>query len=111
MSNSKIESAPSYDDMSKLPLNPEELETLTKPKVLISGAGLGGLTLAILLHKAKIPFLVFEKAYEVKPLGMSTRQKQIVLIEWSFRLTSPQLMPGVLHIFNRLGARDWNRRR
>ncbi|KAF9311459.1 hypothetical protein BG003_007382 [Podila horticola] len=69
MSNSKIESAPSYDDMSKLPLNPEELETLTKPKVLISGAGLGGLTLAILLHKAKIPFLVFEKAYEVKPLG------------------------------------------
>ncbi|KAG0349975.1 hypothetical protein BG005_010494 [Podila minutissima] len=69
MSNSNFEGAPSHDDRSKVPLTPEELETLTKPKVLISGAGLGGLTLAILLHKAKIPFLVLEKAYEVKPLG------------------------------------------
>ncbi|KAF8983256.1 hypothetical protein BGZ52_001130 [Haplosporangium bisporale] len=69
MATSNVESAPPYVDMSKLPLTPEELEILTKPKVLISGAGLGGLTLAILLHKAKIPFLVFEKAYEIKPLG------------------------------------------
>ncbi|KAF9331489.1 hypothetical protein BG006_005634 [Podila minutissima] len=69
MSNSNFEGARSRDDRSNVPLNPEELETLTKPKVLISGAGLGGLTLAILLHKAKIPFLVLEKAYEVKPLG------------------------------------------
>ncbi|KAF9212614.1 hypothetical protein BGZ59_006516 [Podila verticillata] len=48
---------------------PEDLENMEKPKILISGAGLGGLTLAILLKKAKIPFLIFERAHEVKPLG------------------------------------------
>lgn len=112
MSNSNFEGAPSHDDRSKVPLTPEELETLTKPKVLISGAGLGGLTLAILLHKAKIPFLVLEKAYEVKPLGMSICQKQI---ERSFQPPSPpphlHLTSDMLHIFYRLGTRDRNRRR
>ncbi|KAG0097695.1 hypothetical protein BGZ93_002176 [Podila epicladia] len=35
---------------------PEEIERLSKPKVLISGAGIGGLTLAILLQKGGIPY-------------------------------------------------------
>ncbi|KAF8951052.1 hypothetical protein BGZ52_000564 [Haplosporangium bisporale] len=51
------------------PLTPEEIENSKKPKVMIVGAGLGGLTLAILLHKANIPFDVYERAKEVKPLG------------------------------------------
>ncbi|KAF9199067.1 hypothetical protein BGZ59_004220, partial [Podila verticillata] len=53
----------------RLPFNREDLESLSKPKVLISGGGIGGLTLAILLHKADIPFLVLERAKEIKPLG------------------------------------------
>ncbi|KAF9105841.1 hypothetical protein BGX29_011244 [Mortierella sp. GBA35] len=40
-----------------------------KPKVLIVGAGMGGLTLGILLQKADIPYDIFERAFEVKPLG------------------------------------------
>ncbi|KAK5797005.1 hypothetical protein F5H01DRAFT_359381 [Linnemannia elongata] len=40
-----------------------------RPKVLIVGAGLGGLTLGMLLHKANIPFEIYERAPEVKPLG------------------------------------------
>ncbi|KAF8946752.1 hypothetical protein BGZ47_011496 [Haplosporangium gracile] len=40
-----------------------------RPKVLIVGAGLGGLTLGMLLHKAHIPFEIYERAAEVKPLG------------------------------------------
>ncbi|KAG9323778.1 hypothetical protein KVV02_000831 [Mortierella alpina] len=41
----------------------------TGPKVLIVGAGLGGVTLAILLEKAGVPYEVFERATTVKPLG------------------------------------------
>lgn len=40
-----------------------------RPKVLIVGAGLGSLTLGMLLHKANIPFEIYERAPEVKPLG------------------------------------------
>ncbi|KAG0344168.1 hypothetical protein BG005_002022 [Podila minutissima] len=54
---------------SKLPFTHEELDALNKPKVLISGGGIGGLTLALLLHKANVPFLVLERAKEIKPLG------------------------------------------
>ncbi|KAF9352883.1 hypothetical protein BGX26_009321 [Mortierella sp. AD094] len=39
------------------------------PKVLIVGAGIGGLTLAILLEQINIPYHIFERASEVKPLG------------------------------------------
>ncbi|KAF9921713.1 hypothetical protein FBU30_008218 [Linnemannia zychae] len=39
------------------------------PHVLISGGGLGGLMLALLLEKADISYLVLERAKEVKPLG------------------------------------------
>lgn len=39
------------------------------PKVLISGAGLGGLFLAILLERAAIPYHIYERAAVAKPLG------------------------------------------
>ncbi|KAF9346620.1 hypothetical protein BGX26_001862, partial [Mortierella sp. AD094] len=40
-----------------------------KPKVLIVGAGIGGLTLGAILEKANIPYEIFEKASALKPLG------------------------------------------
>lgn len=43
--------------------------TSNKPKVIIVGAGLGGITLGILLEKAGIEFEIFERAPIVKPLG------------------------------------------
>lgn len=38
-------------------------------KVLIAGAGLGGITLAILLEKAQIDYDLFESSSQVSPLG------------------------------------------
>ncbi len=38
--------------------------------VLVSGAGIGGLTLALSLHQAGIPVRVFEAVRELKPLGV-----------------------------------------
>ncbi|KAF9102079.1 hypothetical protein BGX29_004968 [Mortierella sp. GBA35] len=40
-----------------------------KPKVLIVGAGIGGLLLGALLEKAAIPYEIFERTSSVKPLG------------------------------------------
>ncbi|KAG0204215.1 hypothetical protein BGX33_008657 [Mortierella sp. NVP41] len=40
-----------------------------RPKVLIVGAGLGGLTLGMLLQQANIPYDIYERAPEAKPLG------------------------------------------
>ncbi|KAF9384440.1 hypothetical protein BGX21_001294, partial [Mortierella sp. AD011] len=41
----------------------------SNPKIIIAGAGLGGLTLAILLEKASIDYEIFERATTLKPLG------------------------------------------
>jgi len=38
--------------------------------VLIAGAGIGGLTLALSLHQAGVPVRVFETSSELKPLGV-----------------------------------------
>ncbi|KAG0038007.1 hypothetical protein BGZ82_001347 [Podila clonocystis] len=47
-------------------------------KVLVIGAGLGGLTLAILLEQAGIPFIVIEKRPDISPLGSSISINQAV---------------------------------
>ncbi|KAI1307885.1 hypothetical protein EDD11_004357 [Mortierella claussenii] len=47
-------------DSNKLPTN---------ARVLIVGAGIGGLTLAALLGKAGIEYHIFERAREIRPLG------------------------------------------
>lgn len=39
------------------------------PSVLIVGAGLGGLLLAILFEHSNIPYHIFERASQVRPLG------------------------------------------
>ncbi|KAG0266775.1 hypothetical protein DFQ27_009444 [Actinomortierella ambigua] len=40
-------------------------------KVIIAGAGIGGLVLALMLEKASIDYIVLERASEFKPLGSS----------------------------------------
>jgi len=40
------------------------------PVVMIAGAGLGGLLLAVIFERNGIPYLIFERATKLKPLGM-----------------------------------------
>ncbi|KAF9926891.1 hypothetical protein FBU30_003612 [Linnemannia zychae] len=66
-------------DLTPLPTN-------VSPRVLIVGAGLGGLFLGTLLEKAGIPYEIFERTNEIRPLGM-----------WS---------PNILPAFEQLGLYD-----
>jgi monoamine oxidase len=45
------------------------LVTDRPPRVLIAGAGFAGLFLGILLEKAGIPYEIFERTAEIRPLG------------------------------------------
>ncbi|KAF9961312.1 hypothetical protein BGZ65_010952 [Modicella reniformis] len=45
---------------------------MDSPKVIIAGAGLGGLTMALLLEKAGIDYKVLERSHVVRPLGSAT---------------------------------------
>lgn len=56
------------------------------PRVLIAGAGLGGLFLGILLERAGIPYEIFERSTEMRPLG-------------SIMCLSPNILPA----FEQLG--------
>src|SRR6202171_910272 len=38
--------------------------------IIIVGAGIGGLTLGLVLHAARIPWRIFESAAEIRPIGV-----------------------------------------
>ncbi|KAG0366222.1 hypothetical protein BC939DRAFT_437182 [Gamsiella multidivaricata] len=44
----------------------------TGPKIIIVGAGLGGLTMALLLERAGIDYVVLERSHKIRPLGSAT---------------------------------------
>ncbi|KAK3847061.1 MAG: hypothetical protein J3R72DRAFT_379683 [Linnemannia gamsii] len=53
----------------KFPSQPPPISDGKNPHVMIVGAGLAGLLLAIFLDKAGIPYQIYERAKKVKPLG------------------------------------------
>ncbi|KAF9352022.1 hypothetical protein BGX26_010081 [Mortierella sp. AD094] len=61
----------------------------SNPKILIVGAGLGGLTLAILLEKASIDYEIYERSTSLKTLGSAI-----------------SLSPNVLPLLEQLGLLD-----
>lgn len=49
--------------------NPSLPQSHNRPKVLIVGAGIGGLMLGALLQKGGMDFEIFDRATVIKPLG------------------------------------------
>ncbi|KAG0376822.1 hypothetical protein BGX24_007165 [Mortierella sp. AD032] len=75
------------DEISSAPVPTPGLSP--PPHVLIAGAGLSGLFLGIFLEKAGIPYEIFERSDEIKPLG-------------SVMCLSPNILPA----FEQLGLYD-----
>ncbi|KAF8984262.1 hypothetical protein BGZ46_008435 [Entomortierella lignicola] len=65
------------------------IPSTSNPKVLIVGAGLGGLTLAILLEKANIDYEIYERSTTLRALGSAT-----------------SLAPNVLPLLEQLGLHE-----
>jgi 5-methylphenazine-1-carboxylate 1-monooxygenase len=82
------------------------------PKVLIAGAGVGGLTLALMLHKRGISSVIYEQASTVNPVGAGIN----VLPHAIRELAEIGLLPNLdavgirtteLFYLNRLGQTVW----
>ncbi|KAG0209585.1 hypothetical protein BGX28_010200 [Mortierella sp. GBA30] len=76
-------------------------KTPEKPRVIIAGAGIGGLTLAILLERANISYQVLERALEVKTLGKEAYSSIISSIGSAISLGST-----ISPLFKQLGIYD-----
>jgi hypothetical protein len=69
------------------------LVTDRPPRVLISGAGLGGLFLGILLERAGIPYEIFERSAELRPLGKQSNLPFAKMSVSGARGQTTRLMP------------------
>ncbi|WP_397475374.1 flavin-dependent oxidoreductase [Pusillimonas sp.] len=85
-------------------------------KAIIVGAGIGGLTLALMLHKRGIECEVFESVRELKPLGVginllphaAAEMQQVEMLE---TLQANSVATSALHYYNRFGQSIWEEAR
>jgi 2-polyprenyl-6-methoxyphenol hydroxylase-like FAD-dependent oxidoreductase len=76
--------------------------------VIIVGAGIGGLTLALALHAAKIPCRIFESAAEIRPVGVGINllphaTKELAALGLESDLAKVAVATGDATFFNRFG--------
>ncbi|MFZ6871803.1 flavin-dependent oxidoreductase [Undibacterium sp. Di27W] len=81
-------------------------------KVVIAGAGIGGLTLALMLHERGIDVEVYEAVNEIKPLGVGINllphaSQQLCQLGLEACLAERGIETSSLSYFNKLGQKIW----
>ena len=82
-------------------------------KVLIAGAGVGGLTLALMLHRRGVESVVFEQASEIREVGVGINIlphaiKELAALDLLPKLDAAGIRTKELHYISRLGQKVWS---
>jgi 2-polyprenyl-6-methoxyphenol hydroxylase-like FAD-dependent oxidoreductase len=85
-------------------------------KVLIAGAGLGGLTLALMLRRCGIESVIFEQASEIREVGVGINIlphaiKELAALDLLPKLDAVGIRTKELHYVSRLGQKVWSEKR
>ncbi len=89
--------------------SPSQRRTVEVPlEIIIVGGGIGGLTLALTLHKAGIPSQVFEVAPELAPIGVGINilphaTRELALLGLEGALAAAAVTTRESAFFNRYG--------
>lgn len=81
-------------------------------QVAIAGAGIGGLTLGLMLHERGIKVQIFEAVNEIKPLGVGINllphaSQQLLQLGLEECLAEKGIETSTLAYFNKLGQEIW----
>ena len=82
-------------------------------KVLVAGAGVGGLTLALMLHRRGIESVIFEQASEIREVGVGINIlphaiKELAALDLMPKLDAAGIRTKELHYVSRLGQKVWS---
>jgi 2-polyprenyl-6-methoxyphenol hydroxylase-like FAD-dependent oxidoreductase len=82
-------------------------------KALIPGAGVGGLTLALMLHRRGIESVIFEQASEIREVGVGINilphaVKELAALDLMPALDAVGIRTKELHYLSRLGQKVWS---
>jgi 5-methylphenazine-1-carboxylate 1-monooxygenase len=81
-------------------------------KIIINGAGIGGLVLALMLHKRGFAPVLYESSTEIKPLGVGINVQPSAIVELTElglleKLRATGIETAEVVYFNKFGQRIW----